>query len=474
MLSVIIPAKNEIYLEKTIRNVLANARGEIEIIVELDGYLPNPQIVIGDNRVIFYHHENAIGQRKCINHGATVARGEYIMKLDAHCAVDEGFDIKLAADCDPSWTVVPRMYNLDVTTWKPKLHKITDYMYISSPREDKPFRASYYSGKEYRRQHAKGELIDDTMCCMGPGWFMHKDRFWEQGGCDENHEGGWGQQGIEVSLKAWLSGGALKVNKKTWFAHWFRGGSGPGFPYEISGNQIERVRAYSRDLWLNDKWEKAVRKLDWLVEKFDPPGWKNEVTIIYYTSNRENEEFEKKIIEDLKKKANGIPIISVSQKPMDLGQNICVGPLPFSEKSALFQLLTGLKAAKTKFCLAAESDFIYPAEYFKFIPPTEDHSYRYDNVWVRWRKNPKFFKKYYSEGCQICGREYWIKMIEKALVEDKESYHVFSTKLEYRWGSPNPAVSFKNGRGLHGKSVLNSKVEPCLSLPLWGKCKEFL
>jgi glycosyltransferase involved in cell wall biosynthesis len=37
MLSVIIPAKNEIYLERTIRNILENAEGEIEVIAELDG-----------------------------------------------------------------------------------------------------------------------------------------------------------------------------------------------------------------------------------------------------------------------------------------------------------------------------------------------------------------------------------------------------------------------------------------------------
>ena len=47
MLSILIPARNEKYLEPTIRNVLANAEGDIEILAALDGYLPDPQIVIG-------------------------------------------------------------------------------------------------------------------------------------------------------------------------------------------------------------------------------------------------------------------------------------------------------------------------------------------------------------------------------------------------------------------------------------------
>jgi len=269
-LSVIIPAREEQYLEKTIQNVLDNARGKIEIIVELDGWIPDPQITLKDERVIFVNNKECIGQRACINHAVSISKCKYIMKLDAHCAVDEGFDIKLAADCEPEWTVIPRMYNLDIKTWKPKLHKLTDYMYITSPTAEKPFRAMYYSR---RHKPTSDKLIDETMCNMGPCWFMHKERFLAQGGCDEGHEGGWGQQGIEVSLKAWLSGGKLVVNKKTWFSHWFRGGSAGGFPYPMSGRRINRVREYSKDLWLNDKWPLATKKLDWLINKFNPPGW---------------------------------------------------------------------------------------------------------------------------------------------------------------------------------------------------------
>lgn len=229
--SFLIAARNEKYLEATIRDVLKNCRGDIEILVALDGYIPDPQIIVNDNRVVFFHYPESIGQRQCINALAKKAKYTYICKMDAHVAIDEGFDIKMAAEAtDPSVTWVGRMYNLDVELWKPKLHKLTDYMYISSPTAEKPFRAEYYTGSEYRRVHSNPKLIDDTMACMGPCWFMHKDRFFEQGGCDESF-GSWGAMSVEVSLKAWLSGGSLKVNKKTWFSHWFRGGI--GFPYNI-------------------------------------------------------------------------------------------------------------------------------------------------------------------------------------------------------------------------------------------------
>jgi glycosyltransferase involved in cell wall biosynthesis len=280
--SFLIPARCEPYLEQTLRNVIANIRGDSEVLVYLDGWVPASQIVMNDERVTFFHTEKAIGQRAAINFLATKATGKYVCKLDAHCAIDEEFDLKMMADCEPDWTVIPRMYNLDYKTFKPKLMhdfahavrmgKLHDYIYIGM-NEKGEFRTLYYPHADNKKMHheRKDILIDDTMSCMGCCFFMHRERYWELEGCDEGHEGGWGQQGIEVALKAWLSGGRLVTNKKTWFAHWFRAGDG-GFPYPISGNQIDRVRTYSKDLWLNDKWPKATRKFSWLLDKFNPPN----------------------------------------------------------------------------------------------------------------------------------------------------------------------------------------------------------
>ncbi|MCK9520471.1 MAG: glycosyltransferase, partial [Dehalococcoidia bacterium] len=97
MLSVIIPSRNEQgYLEKTIESVLNAAEGEIEVIVVLDGWLPeNPiQFPVTDTKQLrWIHNPESIGQRQAINQAARQARGKYIMKLDAHCAVAPGFDV---------------------------------------------------------------------------------------------------------------------------------------------------------------------------------------------------------------------------------------------------------------------------------------------------------------------------------------------------------------------------------------------
>jgi len=299
MLSIIIPSRNEFLLRKTIETTLEAAEGEIEIIAVLDGYWPVPNIS-DDSRVVLIHHTEPVGQRRGVNEAAEIAKGKFILKTDGHSTFDKGFDIKLAKDCEYDWTVIPRMYNLHAFdwvcknehsfyqdkfdpyknnicptckepleieyTWVPRQHKRTDFMYIN-----KDLRVQYWNSYR-KRPEAKGDIVD-VMNGQGACWFMHRDRFLELGGLDEKH-GFWGQVGVEVACKAWLSGGRQVVNKKTWFSHMFRTTSEFAFPYEIRASKQEEARRYSRDLWLNDKWPQATRKFNWLIEKFKPvPTW---------------------------------------------------------------------------------------------------------------------------------------------------------------------------------------------------------
>jgi len=223
----------------------------------------------------------------------------------------------------------------------------------------------------------------------------------------------------------------------------------------------------------------------------------NDVTIIYYTSNREKPEFEAKIIENLKKQAGDLPIISVSQKPMDLGTNICVGEKPHCTLSAHRQLLIGLKEAKTKFALAAESDVLYPPEYFSFIPPKGDHVYRYANVWISYNWVPGFsilvkgvrhdirrrvfWYKGTSEGAQMSGPEYWIEKLDGVLSPFAEGEDfggrprpvfrpIYPTDKEHTWKSDNPVVSFKTREGERRKTATFNITKD--SLPYWGSSLE--
>ncbi len=294
-LSILIPARNEMFLAKTIDNILSNIRGDTEIIAVCDGAWADPPIK--DNpRVTLIYNVESIGQRAAINRATRLSKAKFIMKCDAHCAFDEGFDVKLIQECDYDWTVIPRMYNLhafdweckkcgnrvyqgpipnkcekcSVTeiertmVWKPRLSRKTDFA-----RFDKELHFQYWNQYQ-KRPEANGDIAD-VMCSVGACWFMHRKRYWDIQGVDENH-GSWGQMGVEIACKSWLSGGRQVVNKKTWFSHLFRTQPGFGFPYPNPG--IQKAREYSRKLWMNGEWPLAKYKLPWLIDKFAPvPDW---------------------------------------------------------------------------------------------------------------------------------------------------------------------------------------------------------
>ena len=115
-LSILIPARNEIFLFNTIEDILKNLRGDTEIIAVLDGQWAEPGIPMNDRVNIIYHSES-IGQRAATNEAARLSQAKYIMKVDAHCAFDEGFDVKLMEDMQDDLTMVPLMKNLHAFDW---------------------------------------------------------------------------------------------------------------------------------------------------------------------------------------------------------------------------------------------------------------------------------------------------------------------------------------------------------------------
>ncbi len=299
-LSLLMPARNEEFLARTITDALEHSHGDTEIIAVCDGYWPVP--TIDDHpRVTVVHLSKSIGQRAATNLAARLSTAKYVAKCDAHCSFADGFDTVLMADCEYDMTMVPTQYTLHAFSWvcqdcgestyqgpqpekcdkcgktdiqremvwKPRKNKKTEFA-----RFDSDLRFQYWS--QYRkRPEAQGEIAD-CMCAVGCFWMMQRKRFWELGGCDEEH-GSWGQMGVEVALKAVLSGGRHVVNRRTSYSHMFRTQKGFSFPYPLSGNATERARKYSRDLWMNNRWSKQVRPLSWMVSKFAPvPGWSDE------------------------------------------------------------------------------------------------------------------------------------------------------------------------------------------------------
>ena len=61
MISIIIPARQELYLQETISDLLEKAVGDIEIIAVLDGYWPDPPLK--DDKRLTIVHRRRMGMR---------------------------------------------------------------------------------------------------------------------------------------------------------------------------------------------------------------------------------------------------------------------------------------------------------------------------------------------------------------------------------------------------------------------------
>jgi hypothetical protein len=132
----------------------------------------------------------------------------------------------------------------------------------------------------------------------------------------------------------------------------------------------------------------------------------NDLSVLYYSASRENPLFEAKIRENILKNKGNLPLVSVTQLPLaDFGINICVGQHEPCYSNEFRQIQIGLKRITTKYVIVAESDVLYPPEYFQFQPTYGDY-WRYGNVWVNYaheqKDEPQFiiFKKW-SDGAQI-------------------------------------------------------------------------
>lgn len=206
-------------------------------------------------------------------------------------------------------------------------------------------------------------------------------------------------------------------------------------------------------------------------------------TIIYYSSNREHSGLEQRVRENILKVCGGLPIISVSQQPIDFGTNICVGDVGASGFNMFRQVQIACKAATTRFIISAEADCLYPPDYFEFRPERDDACFRNNNLYVMPDARDYFFyKKEGATHAQIVGRKYYLDTLEKLFagaplwcVEEKNfpkerlgKNDVFE-HIEY-WTSKNPVFQIKTHKGM--RYYTHSDRTPIPSLPYWGEGKK--
>lgn len=206
--------------------------------------------------------------------------------------------------------------------------------------------------------------------------------------------------------------------------------------------------------------------------------------IIYCSSNREDLRFEDKVKANILQVCGDMPIISVTQKPIDFGKNICVGDdIGVSGFNYFRQFLIGMEASDADYVVSAEADCMYPPDYFQFVPPRLDVCYRNNNLYVMPDQRAYFFyKKEGATHSQVIGREFYISCLsklfegapmwsaeEKNFPKERHRRSDVVDHIEY-WTTENPVFQIKTGRSM--RYYTNSERVPIESLPYWGNGRD--
>jgi hypothetical protein len=231
--------------------------------------------------------------------------------------------------------------------------------------------------------------------------------------------------------------------------------------------------------------------------------------IIYLTDGMLDQDLSERCREMLLSASIGHRIISVSQSPIDFGDNICVGNIGRSPESIERQILAGVDAATSKWVAIAEHDCVYSSEHFSFIPSDERFFWYNENVWIlriddgqfsilRGRKiqsqmicERSLLIEATKDKLQIVGSKGWktrypmrpvgepgvadyLKTMHRVrrIPEIQEEMISYLTKYASKsFTTKTPNIDIRHGKNLTGMRRGRSRT---LSLPPWGTKEDIL
>lgn len=207
--------------------------------------------------------------------------------------------------------------------------------------------------------------------------------------------------------------------------------------------------------------------------------------VVYYSDNVPREKFLKRVRTLLKKACKDIPIVWVSQKPIDEENNIVLAGIGRSHHSRCLQILTGVRKLEVDIIYFAEHDVVYHPSHFDFVPKDKDVFYYNINRWyIRSSDGRACFREaqslsqlvaykeiiedfyirrmaYYANGVKIgCGNEPGKRVIPELPPYKNGSFHS-------EW--PNVDIRHGNNFTRSDKFKLGEKFSD--SIPGWGHTK---
>ena len=246
-------------VSRTIDSLKENSTHDLEFIFLADGWVPEN---LPENFII-KSYPNKVGQRVHLNDGVELASGEYILRLDSHCSMSDGWDKELIKYCKDDTICVSAIDVLKEDTWELKNHNYS-FVYINPNCEEKWW-GKYEQNKDLD--------CEPTMGFTGCGWFCKRDFYLKSLRLNEEFSK-WGCMGNELTLKAYKAGGSILLCKKVICGHVFQTN-----PKGYAVSEVAEIRKK-----LLSKYSKYLYQA---AKKFNAPGWENitEDYILNYERN---------------------------------------------------------------------------------------------------------------------------------------------------------------------------------------------
>lgn len=190
-----------------------------------------------------------------------------------------------------------------------------------------------------------------------------------------------------------------------------------------------------------------------------------DLTLLHYTDNIMPYTVAKRIRDYVVEiTENRYPIVSISQKPIDFGKNICVGEIGKSKYNLYKQVWTGVKEVRTKYVACIEDDTLYSKEHFDYRP--KDGYVAYDNnYWFaqEWRE---YFWRVDKSKRNSGGM--WGCIADTKYLKDNltKRFSLYPTNPFVKGAKPNLPFGEPGYRdevfGMENKRIIFTSKKPCL------------
>lgn len=209
-----------------------------------------------------------------------------------------------------------------------------------------------------------------------------------------------------------------------------------------------------------------------------------DLTVIMLTPNLVPENWAKFHKKKLLEAIGDTPLITVSAKPLDFGQNIIQEGYGLS--NIYKQMLRAAKIAKTEWIAMADDDTLYPKSHFEYRPKKEGFFYNL-NRWhmFTWGEPIYFHKPWRGNGLLLATRKMVVTALENRFAQGDElsidSLHELGTRKNMLekdivggdiFFSEDPVMSFYHDNSFdpaiksHNKRMFPLRA---YDIPVWGK-----